>query len=135
MEQVSKRRKPRKDKGITKTSVLDSLGRTATLQEDFMFYGHQDNELELADPNAAMDENAEAFLSGSMTMCGNEIYHYDNSYHYPSGEYPTSYAPADESQTVNGGDRMDGLLTTGEAVDDDFFGTFEEHIGDPLLFT
>lgn len=144
---VPKKRKTRKDKGIRKISAMDSLIGGPAKQEDFLYYGHEDPDV--GDMDNGADSDDDEALSGSMTMLGNEIYHYGNSYHYPSGEYPTSNPPNSlatsgysNTRAARGDDLADDNIFPFEdynfsgpsdyIVNDEFYGAFEQHTLEPL---
>ncbi|KAI1627560.1 general transcription factor IIIA [Exophiala viscosa] len=146
-EQAFKKRKPRSDKGTKKSSAIAGLtgqtpaqnSETEQPQADGQGLGafsfHPPAAVDV--PANQMDEDDDDnFLSGSMVMCGSQIFHYGSSYHYPSGEYPTvgGQDPAgpgknDEETASHGGDLEYGQYLPDGAmdyeVDDNFFGGFE----------
>lgn len=135
-----KKRKPRSDKGVKKSSAMTGLtgvpidqnNLTTDLTPAAADTNHQDD---MDDDDA--DDN---LLSGSMVMCGSQIFHYGSSYHYPSGEYPTqafASVSVHDDDDADGNSRDDGFnffrdhgtLSTGRLdfeVDDNFFGQFEQ---------
>lgn len=142
-----KKRKARKDKGVRKTSAMQTLVGGSTEQEDFLYYGHEDAVAGRMDDN--MDYDDDKVLSGSMTMLGDQIYHDGSSFHYPSGQYPTSNPPnslANSGQSdvhaARGDDLVDDNIFPFEdynfsgpsdyIVNDDFYGAFEQHTLEPL---
>ncbi|KAK4937939.1 hypothetical protein LTR10_021504 [Elasticomyces elasticus] len=148
--QAFKKRKPRSDKGTKKSSAIAGVtgqlpapGSGATHIEQPQADAQGFDPLNFQPP-AAMDvpanqmdeDDDDNFLSGSMVMCGSQIFHYGSSYHYPSGEYPTvgGQDPADlgenyEETASHGGDLEYGEYLPDGAmdyqVDDNFFGGFE----------
>lgn len=145
---IPKKRKDRKDKGVKKTSAMDTLIRGPPEQEDFLYYGHEDPVA--GDLDNAMILDDDNVLSGSMTMLGDQIYHDGTAYHYPSGQYPTSNPPnslANSRQsnahiTLGNGDLADDNIFPFEdhdfsgpsnyVVNDEFYGAFEQHTLEPL---
>lgn len=79
------------------------------------------------------EDDEDNYLSSSMTMCGSQIFHYDNSYHYPSGQYPslenTLTHPMGGSNDAEPKFHLFGDFPSDDLidceVDDNFFGQFE----------
>ncbi|KAK7890273.1 hypothetical protein LTR67_008158 [Exophiala xenobiotica] len=136
--QVLKKRKPRSDKGVKKASVIADLTGYAPAQS--MPIPGGEPFYEDADLGNEMDTEADdKLLTGSMVMCGDQIYHYGSSYHYPSGEYPTIGGRDAATMALNDDKANVGSYDTDIAfgqflpdgamdyeVDDNFFGTFEQ---------
>jgi len=134
---VLKKRKPRSDKGVKKSSAIAGLTGIPSDQNNLTSAPIQEDEDD--DPPFDNDMNEEdidtTLLSGSMTMCGSQIFHYGSSYHYPSGEYPTqefaNVKVEDDDDAEFNGDDFNFLRDyTGPAadfeVDENFFGQFEQ---------
>ncbi|KAG9775756.1 hypothetical protein KCU88_g5089, partial [Aureobasidium melanogenum] len=162
--QAFKKRKPRSDKGVKKSSTIASLTGVAATNPannpgaDLSFPRQAETQAEAEADNSGneMDDEGgadDSLLSGSMTMCGSQIFHYGTSYHYPSGEYPTSTqnsraelsrpgaedddndADADADADLGPPDGHDdgfghytppGTMDYEVEVDDNFFGHFEQ---------
>lgn len=148
--QAFKKRKPRSDKGSKKSPAIagltgqspaqavgdSSVQRPETDAPDFGAFTFQPSH-EMEVPANEMDQDADDdFLSGSMVMCGSQIFHYGSSYHYPSGEYPTAggQGTADAGDFEAENTPHDDDLAYGQylpdgamdyEVDDNFFGGFE----------
>ena len=151
-----KQRKPRSDKGVARKSAMSSLtGAASTLVPPATSLAAARMEVGAFQPDFAdyltmpMDEDPgdqyhhdSTFLSSSMTMYDDHIYHRGNSYHYASGDYPTLlsrdlarttvkdepaddlFSNADNAGTVNGL----GFLGVDDYEDVNFFGTFEQEL-------
>jgi general transcription factor IIIA len=83
-----KKRKPRKDKGVKKTSAIDSLVgfplyRLGSIVEADEADSDED---EVSEANSVYDDDEEddAGLTSSMVMHGSQIFHGDNVYHFDS---------------------------------------------------
>ncbi|KIW20129.1 hypothetical protein PV08_00704 [Exophiala spinifera] len=135
---VLKKRKPRSDKGIKKTSVMaDLIGQAHS--ESIAIPGAESASNDADSTHQADMDVDDHFLTGSMVMCGDQIYHYGSSYHYPSGEYPTIGDNASASIQGNkhdaNTDSNDTDIAYGEylpdtAMDyevDDLFGFEQDH--------
>lgn len=152
--QAFKKRKTRSDKGVKKSSAMAALtgfpandgaahASSSKQAEEARTRLESDNNMDDDDDDS--DDANDALLSGSMTMCGSEIFHYGTSYHYPSGEYPTlngsqSTKLGDADADANGdadfhGSEFDfdfghftpsGTMDYQGEVDDNFFGHFEQ---------
>lgn len=136
--QLPKKRRPRKDKGVKKTSTIASLVGGPAKQEDILYYGTYDPEAgDLLD----IDDNLHGEgLSGSVTMLGDHIYYGGNTYDYPAGEYPTSPPPlsafgvdataAAAAASLEEDDIFefeDSVPASPSRIDDALFGAFEQH--------
>lgn len=134
--QTAKKRKPRSDKGIKKSSVL--AGLTGLPDQNVADGGFDQQTAGSPLENNFEEHMDDSLLSGSMTMCGSQIFHYGSSFHYPSGEYPTfgeADAPSanlhddDGDSNSLGSDLAFGhdtpAATMDYEVDDNFFGHFE----------
>ncbi|EXJ87099.1 hypothetical protein A1O3_04057 [Capronia epimyces CBS 606.96] len=138
--QAFKKRKPRSDKGVKKSSDMARLtGVPANHGGDGASSPKQAVAGLGSEPVTQVDEELDdSLLSGSMTMCGSQIFHYDSCYHYPSGEYPTVDGSATELSKPRDEDaeadfHFDFGLgqntppgTMDYEVDDNFFGHFEQ---------
>ncbi|RVX74518.1 hypothetical protein B0A52_01644 [Exophiala mesophila] len=139
--ELPKKRKPRKDKGVKRTSTMASLVGGPAKQEDILYYGTYDpvaGDLDFDD-----NLHGEGLLSGSVTMLGNQIYYGGNTYEYPAGEYPNSplrlstlgvdstaaTASAAPAATLDEDifEFERSAPPTPSRIDDALFGAFEQH--------
>jgi len=140
--EMAKKRKPRKDKGIKRTSTMASL--TGILVSQPLAADGAGTSLAATLPDEVTEDHT--FLSGSMTMLGSQVFHHSGQYHYPSGEYPTNRAPSPQLFNYQNPPRHEfefGHLhdtTMDYDVDGGFFGGFESERGpapvlDPRLLS
>ena len=83
---AAKKRRARKDKGVKKTSAIDSLVgfpmyRRGSIVEADEYDSEEDAE---SDAYSVYDDDEEAGLTGSMVMHGSQIFHGNNIYHIES---------------------------------------------------
>jgi uncharacterized Zn-finger protein len=104
-----KKRRTRKDKGVQKTSAIQSLTggfpvyrRGSIGQADNYDSGEEDE----GDDYSVYDDSSDAGLTSSMVMHGSHIFHGDNTFHFDSGSSSLSTQPPAEPmyQQVNHAD-------------------------------
>ncbi|KIX01690.1 uncharacterized protein Z518_09416 [Rhinocladiella mackenziei CBS 650.93] len=137
--QTLKKRKARSDKGVKKSSAMTSL--TGVAHDQSKMEARRSQPIADTGLETVMDDGEDTYLSGSMTMCGSQIFHYGSSYRYLSGQYPTLHGQASASVSLpehenddddnSGSDNQLGRVTPPGMtdyeieVDDNFFGHFE----------
>lgn len=99
---ASKRRKPRKDKGLKKSSILSSLvaGRDDQGTQQSVYAEAQNHEKSSFDDIMKEEEDDWNQLSGSMTMVGEHLYHNGRGYHLASEDGSADRARLEDVQYV-----------------------------------